>query len=78
MRLRSLTGSILVLSGFIASCGQTSTETLITAAPIRPAYVTTVTESRNLKNHVFIGKGTELVFIEFTLRKGLRHADDGA
>lgn len=56
MRLRSLTGSILVLSCFIASCGQTSTETLITAAPIRPAYVTTVTESRHLKNHVFIGK----------------------
>ena len=56
MRLRSTTTLILGLSGLISGCGQSTPEPPYAALPIRPAYVTTVTESSAPKRHIFIGK----------------------
>ena len=56
MRLRSTTTLILSLIGLISGCGQSSPDALDAAQPIRPAYVTTVTESSAPKRHTFIGK----------------------
>ena len=56
MRLRSITTLILSLIGLISGCGQSSPDALDAAQPIRPAYVTTVTENSAPKRHIFIGK----------------------
>ena len=56
MRLRSTTTLILSLIGLISGCGQSSPDALDAAQPIRPAYVTTVTENSAPKRHIFIGK----------------------
>jgi RND family efflux transporter MFP subunit len=56
VRLRSTTTLILSLIGLISGCGQSSPDALDAAQPIRPAYVTTVTESSAPKRHTFIGK----------------------